>query len=184
MHKSRLLLPTVSAALILIAGATIYSRASGATSPSHDFDYEFGKWNVQVSRLTHDANGTGKWISYAGTHTVTPLWNGRANIGVLEIKGSAGSIEGLQLRLYNPATKQWSLSFASSVDGTLGAPSVGSFQNGVGIFRDTETIDGKRVLVRSESRMISQNAYRDVISHSSDGGKTWSPVWIATYSKV
>ncbi len=176
----------LAAALIwmsLAGSATAVSWPSGRTNSNHDFDYEFGAWNVRVSRLVKPPDGPPHWVAYAGTHRVTPLWNGRANIGVLEIKGAAGSIEGLQLRLYDPGTKQWSLSFASSVDGLLGIPLVGSFHHGVGIFCDREQAHGNDTLVRAVSRTISTTSYRDVISQSSDGGKTWTPVWIATYDK-
>jgi hypothetical protein len=149
----------------------------------HGFDYQFGAWNVHVSRLVQAPSGATTWVTYDGTHTVRPLWGGRANIGVLEIRGSAGSIEGLQLRLYNPATNRWKLSFASSRDGELQSPQVGSFHDGVGDFRDTETLDGKTVLVRTLSIASSTTSYRDVISRSFDNGKTWTPVWIATYVK-
>lgn len=150
---------------------------------SHGFDYQFGVWNVHVSRMVRAPSGTTKWVTYDGTHTVTPLWGGRANIGVLEIRGPAGSIEGLQLRLYDPATHRWSLSFASSRDGQLQSPEVGSFHDGVGDFRDTVTEGGKTVLERTLSIARSATSYRDVSSRSYDDGKTWTPVWIATYTK-
>ena len=152
-------------------------------TPAHAFDYQFGTWNVHVSRLARSASGSTKWVTYDGTHTVTPLWHGRANIGVLEIRGAAGSIEGMQLRLFDPSTGRWNLSFASSTDGELQSPSVGSFHDGVGEFCSTESVNGKRVIVRTLSTMSSLRSYRDVIARSYDNGKTWTPVWIATYEK-
>ena len=165
------------------AAVAIILLAANLIQPNHDFDYQFGTWNVYVKRLIQTPGGAPRWVDYSGTHVVTPLWNGRANIGVLEISGPSGSIEGMQLRLYNPATKRWSLSFASSNDGQLQRPSTGYFHNGIGEFRNTETIDGKSVIVRSESRVITATSYRDVISRSYDGGKTWTPVWTAVYDK-
>lgn len=150
---------------------------------AHGFDYQFGTWSVHVSRLTHAASGSSTWATYDGTHTVTPLWHGRANIGVLEIHGPAGNIEGTQLRLFDPATGRWSLSFASSSDGQLQRPSVGSFHDGVGDFRSIESVDGKRVIVRTLSTISSPKSYRDVIARSFDNGATWTPIWIATYQK-
>lgn len=152
-------------------------------TPAHAFDYQFGTWNVHVARLARDASGSPKWVSYDGTHTVKPLWHGRANIGVLEIRGHAGSIEGMQLRLFDPATARWKLSFASSNDGELQSPSVGTFHNGVGDFRSSERVGGKGVIVRTLSTIRSPTSYRDVIARSYDNGKTWTPVWIATYAK-
>jgi|SRR6516165_9246804 hypothetical protein len=154
-----------------------------AVTPAHGFDYQFGTWDVHVSKLARDASGSTKWVTYDGTHTVMPLWHGRANIGVLEVHGQAGNIEGMQLRLFDPATKRWRLSFASSADGELQSLSVGSFHNGVGDFRSTGSPDGKHVIVRTLSTVSSPTSYRDVIARSYDNGKTWTPVWIATYER-
>jgi hypothetical protein len=150
---------------------------------SRSFDYQFGTWNVHVSRLVREPSGATTWVTYDGTHTVTPLWHGRANIGVLEIHGSAGSIEGMQLRLFDPSTGLWKLWFASSTDGELQSPSVGTFHNGIGDFRDVEVIDGKSVIVRTLATS-SPCSYRDTIARSYDNGRTWTPVWIATYAKA
>jgi hypothetical protein len=150
---------------------------------SHSFDYQFGTWKVHVSRLLRQPSGATRWVTYDGTHTVTPLWHGHANIGVLEIHGSAGSIEGMQLRLFDPSSARWSLWFASSTDGALQSPSIGSFRDGIGDFRNTETIGEKTVLVRTLTTIDSPTSYRDTIARSTDNGKTWTPVWIATYEK-
>lgn len=150
---------------------------------AHGFDYQFGTWNVHVSSLRRDVSGSTRWVTYDGTHTVTPLWHGRANIGVLEIHGAAGSIEGLQLRLFNLATSCWKLSFAGSTKGELQSPSAGSFHGGIGDFRSIESVNGKHVIVRTLSARSSATSYRDVIARSYDNGKTWTTVWIATYEK-
>jgi hypothetical protein len=149
----------------------------------HDFDSEFGTWRVQVERLTGEVGRRQHWTRYCGTHTVRPLWHGRANIGVLEIDGPAGHIEGMQLRLYDPATQLWKLSFASSADGELQPPMIGSFHDGVGEFREAGHVDGKTVISRAVSTPIDARSYKDVISQSYDGGSTWKTVWVANYKK-
>jgi hypothetical protein len=50
-------------------------------------------------------------------------------IGHTEADGPEGHFEGLNLRLYNPQSHQWSLNFANTNDGT-----VGEFKNGRAIF--------------------------------------------------
>jgi hypothetical protein len=177
---TRLVALPIGALIALLAAPAMLQ----AGAPSHDFDYQLGSWSVRVSRLLHPGTGTRTWVTYGGTHVVTPLWGGRANIGVLEIRGNAGRIEGLQLRLYNPQSQRWKLSFASSTDGELQAPSVGSFHNGIGTFFSNETIGGRMSEVRTVATPLTPTTYRDVISYSFDGGKTWSPMWIATYAKV
>lgn len=150
----------------------------------HDFDFQFGTWKVHVSRLLHPLTGSTDWATYDGTHVVQKVWNGRANIGELEIDGTAGHIEGVSLRLYNPESRQWSFSFASSRDGTLGQPMIGEFKRGRGEFFDQESFNGRAVHVRNITSDITPNSYRDEQSFSADGGKTWEANWIATYTLV
>lgn len=170
--------------LAYTALACVFLLAAAPRGGPHDFDFEFGAWNVQVARLTRPLAGSKAWVHYAGTHTVYKIWNGKANYGVLEINGGGRHIEGMQIRLYNPQTRQWSLSFASSADGVLGTPSVGGFENGHGVFYSRETFDGRPVLVRGVTTVSSANTYRDDIAISPDGGKTWITYWIARYTRA
>jgi hypothetical protein len=150
----------------------------------HDFDFQFGTWNVHVSRLVHPLTGSTTWVQYDGTHVVQKVWNGRANLGVLEIDGSAGHIEGLSLRLYNPQSHQWSANFSNSKDGTLGQASIGAFNNGRGEFHDHESYNGRAIDVRTITSDITPKSHRDEQAFSADGGKTWEVNWIATYTRV
>lgn len=164
---------------LLLAGAIL----APPVTPPHAFDYQFGTWRVHVARLLEPGSASPRWAQYDGTHVVTPLFNGTANIGVLEIAGPAGSIEGLQLRTYDSSTEQWKLSFASGSDGDVQPPSVGRFANGQGIFFDSARIGGRPAHVRTVATRLTQTSYRDVISYSSDD-RTWHLLWIASYSKM
>ena len=81
---------------------------------SHDFDFEFGEWTVELSRLVEPLTGSDSWVEYQGTSVVRRVWGGRANLGELDVHGPAGHIQGLSLRLYNPETGLWSIFWASS----------------------------------------------------------------------
>jgi hypothetical protein len=146
------------------------------------FDYQFGAWRVHVSRLLDPGGAAPHWTQYDGTHVVTPLFRGSANIGVLEIAGHSGRIEGLQLRTYDPSTKEWKLSFASGSDGVVRPPSIGRFENERGTFFDTARIGGRRARVRTTTTRLTETTYRDVISYFE--GAAWHPMWIASYVKV
>ncbi len=148
----------------------------------HAFDYQFGAWRVHVSRLLDPGGTSPHWVQYDGTHVVTSLLDG-ANIGVLEVAGRAGSIEGLQLRAYDPSTRQWKLSFASASDGKVQRPAVGRFVNGTGVFLDATRIGGRAARVRTVATRLNETTYRDAIEYST-GGRTWHPLWIASYTKI
>jgi hypothetical protein len=164
---------------LLFAAAMLAAHVS----PAQAFDYQFGTWRVHVSRLLDPGSAPPHWTQYDGTHVVTPLFNGRANIGVLEIAGPMGSIEGLQLRTYDLSTGQWKLSFASSSDGVVQPPAVGRFDDNRGTFFDSTRVAGRPARVRTVATRLTAMTYRDVISYSTDG-RTWHPVWIASYTKI
>jgi hypothetical protein len=168
-------------ALLLTAGM---ARADAPRDGSHDFDFEIGKWRTHIHRLVHPLTGSHAWADYDGTSDVRAIWGGKANLVELEVSGPAGHIEGLSLRLYDPASHQWSLNFVSSAGGELGVPTVGAFKDGRGEFYDQERIGDRMILVRDVWSDIAGDTIRFEQAFSDDGGKTWEVNWIATYTRV
>jgi hypothetical protein len=150
----------------------------------HDFDFEIGTWKTHLWRLLHPLTGSTTWIEYEGTTVVRKVWNGRANLVELVADGPAGHFEGLNLRLYNPQSHQWSLNFSNSSGGTLGQPTIGEFKNGRGEFFDQESFNGRAIYVRFVISPISRDSCRFEQSFSDDGGKTWEVNWIAIDTRV
>ncbi len=155
-----------------------------AVERSPDFDFEIGSWHSHISRLAHPLTGSTEWIEYDGTSEISKVWNGRANLVELEVASATGKIEGLSLRLYNPAAKQWSLNFSNSRVGTLSTPTVGSFHDGRGEFYDLEDFGGRMILVRNVFFDITTDSYHFEQSFSVDGGKTWEANWKDTDTRV
>jgi len=150
----------------------------------HDFDFEIGAWKTHLRRLVHPLTGSTTWVEYEGTSVVRKVWSGRANLVELMADGAAGHFEGLNLRLYNPESHQWSLNFANSSGGALSQPTIGEFKNGRGEFFDQETLKGRAIFVRFVISDITPNSCRFEQAFSEDGGKTWEVNWIATDTRV
>jgi hypothetical protein len=150
----------------------------------NDFDFEIGTWKTQLKRLQRPLTGSTSWVEYEGTTVVRKVWNGRANLVELDVKGPAGHIEALSLRLYNPESHQWSLNFANSAGGTMSAPTIGGFKNGRGEFYNQETLNGRSIFVRFVISDITPNSCRFEQAFSEDGGKSWEVNWIATDTRV
>jgi hypothetical protein len=150
----------------------------------HDFDFEIGTWKTHLKRLLHPLTGSTAWVEYDGTTVDRKVWNGRANLVELVADGPAGHFEGLNLRLYNPQSRQWSLNFASSSGGTMSQPTIGEFKNGRGEFFDQETLNGRAIFVRFVISDITPNSCRFEQAFSDDGGKTWEVNWIAIDTRV
>jgi hypothetical protein len=166
------------------ASRTVLQPTPTLRDGQHDFDFEIGTWKTRLSRLQHPLTGSTAWIEYEGTSVVRKIWNGRANLVELQVDGPTGHIEGLSLRLYNPQSRQWSISFANSSSGTLSQPTIGEFKNGRGEFFDQESFNGRAILVRNVWSDITPDSCRFEQAFSDDGGKTWEVNWIATDTRV
>jgi hypothetical protein len=155
----------------------------------HDFDFALGSWKTNISRRLHPLTGSDVWADYEGSSLVRPIWGGRASLGETEADGPAGHLEALSLRLYNPRSRQWALSYAST-GGTTGtpssltAPTIGEFSHGRGEFYDTEAYNDRNILVRNTWSDITPNSIRFEQAFSEDGGRTWETNWIAVDTRI
>ena len=159
-------------------------KSNSQRDGQHDFDFEFGTWKTHLRRQLHPLSGSNTWVEYEGTTTVRKVWGGRANLLSLVANGSAGHFEGLNLRLYDPESHQWSLNFANSKGGGMSTPTIGEFKNGRGEFFDQETLNGRAILVRFVISDITPDSCRFEQAFSDDGGKTWEVNWIATDTRM
>lgn len=159
-----------------LTGALAASAAPQAVAPrdaQHDFDWDIGHWQVHMQRLLHPLTGSTTWVEYQGTDVVRKVWDGRANLGEVELDGPSGHLEFLTLRLYNPESHQWSMNITSSASGVLSPPAVGGFEGGRGEFLDQEDYGGRSILVRFVVSVLTPTSCRFEQSFSADGGKTW-----------
>jgi hypothetical protein len=155
----------------------------------HDFDFSIGRWRTHITRRLHPLSGSSEWADYDGTSVVRAIWDGRASLGETEAEGPAGRLEALSLRLYNPESNQWSLSYAStggttSVPTSLTVPTIGEFKDGRGEFYDTESYNGRNILLRNTWSDISPMSIRFEQAFSEDGGRTWETNWIAVDTRI
>jgi len=151
---------------------------------SHDFDFEFGTWKAHVARRLRPLTGSTEWVELDGVSTVREVWGGKANIGELDVRGPAGSIQGLSLRLYNPDTHEWKISWANSRDGMLTVPMVGAFDGrGGGAFYSADTLRDRQILARFIFTGTLGKTFRIEQAFSGDAGRTWEVNWIADFTR-
>jgi hypothetical protein len=157
--------------------------ASTADPAAHAFDFEFGDWKCHLSRRLKPLTGSNTWVAYDGTSVVRPWWNGKANVGELLLNGPAGHIEGMSIRVYNPATHQWGISYASAAGGSVGLPMFGAFKDGRGEFYAQDTLNDRSIFVRFIFSDITAHSFQLEQAFSDDGGKSWEPNWIAQFMR-
>src|SRR6266567_4449813 len=131
------------------SAATTSANQTAKRDGQHDFDFELGSWKIHLKRLLHPLTGSTSWVEFDGTSVTRKVWDGRAQLEEFETDSrTAGHIEGLTLRLYNPQSHQWSLYWANSKGGPIFPPQIGEFKNGRGEFYAQDMLDGKSIFVR------------------------------------
>ncbi len=132
----------------------------------------------------HPLTGAGDWMEMRGTTKVSKVWDGRGNLAEFNADGPSGHLTLLALRLYNPASHQWNIHFATPDVGATGVPLVGEFKDGRGEFYDAEPYKGRQILVRFTFISLTPDTARSEQAFSDDGGKTWETNWINRYTRM
>ena len=191
MIKSKV---TFLSLIVIGALAPVLSLAQTASNPanlpqrdgSHDFDFLIGNWKAHVRRLPDRLNNSSVWVEYDGISNHKKLLDSNANFEEFEVTSTDRKlhIKAQTLRLYNPASHQWSIYLVDLDNGTLGLPPVvGSFTANRGEFFDQEDYKGRAILVRYVWLNLSPQSARMEQSFSPDGGKTWEVNWICELSR-
>lgn len=153
---------------------------------SHDFDFLIGNWKAHVRRLPDRLNNSNVWVEYDGISNHKKLLDSNANFEEFGVTSTDKKlhIKAQTVRLYNPASHQWSIYLVDVDNGTLGLPPViGGFTGNRGEFFDQEDFKGRAILVRYVWLNISPQSARMEQSFSPDGGKTWEVNWICELSR-
>ena len=112
---------------------------------SHDFDWIFGTWKATLRRLVKPLTGSTTWVDFEGRQISKTIWGGKANLDefIVDSPKAGVQIEGVALRLYDPASQQWQIYWANSKRGIVDPPVVGRFSNGRGEFYGMDELDGR-----------------------------------------
>jgi hypothetical protein len=163
------------------------AKAPAVRDGQHDFDWMVGTWKAHLKRLVNPLTGSTTWVEFDGTQQTRQMWNGRASVDEFTVDNPAAKtkIEALTVRLYNPATDQWSIYWANAKNGAFSLPAtVGRWTNGRGEFFDHEEIGGRMILVRYVWSDVSATGAHFEQSFSEDGGKSWEANWISDLSRA
>ncbi|HEX6870235.1 MAG TPA: hypothetical protein VF163_03970, partial [Micromonosporaceae bacterium] len=112
-----------------------------------DFEFLIGHWESRQRRLVKVLAGADEWYEFGATLDCQVLLDGDGVFDVL--RAPERDLEGLTLRLYDPAQQVWRIWWAAkSSGGRLDEPVVGRFVDGVGTFECDDTWQGQPIRVR------------------------------------
>jgi len=151
----------------------------------HGFDFYNGTWRVHNRRLRERLKGCQEWEAFYGLSVGQTILGGIGNFDTITMQRDSGVGYGATLRLFNPATQQWSLYWTEGVTGTLYRPMLGSFNaEGVGYFYDCEVFEQQTVITRFIWSGITATTCKWEQAFSADGGATWETNWIMESVKI
>jgi hypothetical protein len=148
-------------------------RARTVSPRKTDFTFLVGDWRVQHRYLRGK-----EWAHAEGTVRHRELTDGWANVEDHVIQTASGGNGAVGLRAFNPKTGQWSIWWLDGRDpAEIPSPMKGRFENGVGTFLGSSTLNGEPIRVRFTWSDVTTEAPRWQQAYSYDDGKTWEAVW-------
>jgi len=150
----------------------------------NDFDFLIGTWKVHHRMLTQRLKGSTDWVEFEGDTVDRKILNGLGNMDENVIHMKNGRVHAISLRLFNPASKEWSIHWSTDRMGVLDIPMIGGFKDGLGEFYSQETHDGTHVYSRFIWSKITADSCQWEQALSEDGGKTWETNWIMEFQRV
>lgn len=152
---------------------------------SHDMDFNFGTWHTEISRYPDPIGKPNETVHLAGTVTVRPVWNGKAEMEEIEADGPSGHWEGGTLFLYDPQARQWSQNFVDTSVGRFeGPPTIGEYRDGNIEYYSQEDFHGRATLIRGTWSGIKPDSHSYEEDFSTDGGRSWHPAFIAHLTRL
>jgi hypothetical protein len=154
-----------------------------ASSSQHDFDFLQGAWNVYNRKLKTRLNGCTEWTEFPATQELHKILQGQGNTDTFLTSFDGKPFEGMTLRLFNPATRLWSIYWADSNVVSMDPPVVGSFDGVIGHFFTTDIFNGQDIIVRFKWDATNPDAPVWSQAFSADKGATWEWNWYMYFSK-
>ncbi len=150
----------------------------------NDFDFLIGNWKVHHRMLKKRLHESTEWVEFDGDTVCKKIINGLGNLDENLIHSNTGLVHAITLRLFNPASKEWSIYWSTDKTGILDVPMIGGFKDGRGEFYSQEVFEGRHIYNRFIWSKITPNSCQWEQAFSEDGGNTWETNWVMEFERV
>ena len=157
--------------------------ASGDSS-ARDFDFLSGKWRVHNKKLRSRLTQCTEWFEFEASCEMQIILNGLGNRDCFRAELDAKPFEAIALRLFNPASRLWSIYWADSRTGVLEPPVVGSFEKNIGQFYARDAWHGIPIIMHFHWDKTNPDVPVWSQAFSADEGQTWEWNWYMTMHRV
>jgi hypothetical protein len=175
---------TFDANLVVDTTETAMTPDTLQPGKSPDFDFLYGRWTVHHRRLDERLVGGTSWTEFDGTCVARPLLGGLGNLDENVLDLPSGPYEAATVRLFDPASEQWSIWWIDARHPDIATPMRGTFRDGVGTFFCDDTHGGLPIRVRFLWSDITRDAARWEQAFSTDGERTWEVNWVMHFARA
>ncbi len=158
--------------------------AASPGSSHKDFDFYIGKWRIKNRKLKTRLNGCTEWVEFEATDEDYKTLNGLGNVNHFRTTVDGQPFEGMTLRLFDPATKLWSIYWADSNKGKLDTPVTGSFNKNTGLFYTKDVFEGREIIMCFHWDKTDRDNPVWSQAFSADNGKSWEWNWYMYASRI
>lgn len=156
-----------------------------ATSSENDFDFLEGKWKVKNRKLKLRLSNSNAWFEFESALNMQKTLNGIGNVENYYATFDGKPFEGMAIRLFNPATKLWTVYWIDSNGGVMDEhPVTGSFKNGLGKFYARDIYRDKDIIVLYQWDATNAGQPKWGQAFSEDNGKTWEWNWKMILARI
>ena len=155
-----------------------------AKSSEKDFDFFYGSWKVNGKKLKSRLHHSNEWVSFTATLNCSEMMGGYANIEPFYTQTNGKDFKAFTLRLFDSATKLWSIYYAYPSNVTMQNPQVGSFQNNIGWFYARDIWEGKDIIIVYRWDRTNPDKPTMCQAFSADNGKTWEWNYLQSFEKI
>ena len=134
-------------------------------------------------RLCERLVGNTVWEQFAGTADSRAIMGGLGNVDDNMLELPAGTYRAATLRVFDPATRLWSIWWIDGRRPALDPPVHGRFEEGVGTFLGDDLLDGRPIGVRFVWSAITARSARWEQAFSADGGASWEDNWVMAFER-
>jgi hypothetical protein len=164
--------------------SSLFTKSDSVADGRDDFDFFAGRWRVAHRRLRRRLASDTQWDEFAGVCENRPVIGGLGNVDDNYIELPSGAYRAVTLRLFSPATRQWSIRWVDGREMELGAPLHGTFANGVGTFFGDDMFEGRPIRIRFIWSEITAQSAQWQQAFSADDGATWEANWVMRFTRA
>lgn len=151
---------------------------------SNDFDFQIGFWNVKHRRLKQRFVNCVDWEEFDGTCSMSPVLGGNGNVEDNVLHISSGTYRAVALRSFDPDNQTWAIWWLDSrKPHMLDVPVIGRFEDGIGTFCATDSLNGITLQVRFLWLRTDTLCPSWEQAMSTDNGQTWETNWTMDFRR-